>query len=1064
MNRSQARALVSDTFTHGFDKARFRMFVQNLVNHFDESKAAQWNQQYVKDAFKDHVQKFERLGTYTSPNRETLDVLIVYLTTDSKLERARTSIRNFVADHLKQRNEKDAALVAFVSPSESSWRFSYIRMEYATVQKESGKVGVEARLTPARRFSYIVGEGESCHTAQSRFLDLLANDDTDPNLAQIEEAFSVEAVTKEFFEKYAELFGDIHAALEKLAAKNKAIRDEFARKDIQTVDFAKKLMGQIVFLYFLQKKGWLGVERGKPWGTGPHDLLRRMASGEYGQYKNFFNDILEPLFYDTLAKDRGHEAWCDRFKCRIPFLNGGLFEPLGDYDWRTIDIPLPNELFTNNKHIEEGVTGSGVLDVFDRYNFTVNEAEPLEQDVAVDPEMLGKVFENLIEENRRKGLGSYYTPREVVHFMCADSLISYLDNELNRTGEVIPRADLETLVRLGEQYSFYEAAKRAGTIGKSYPSPPKTIQQHARLIDERLSEITVCDPAVGSGAFPVGMMTEVVRIRCALTPYFNDVHERTPYQFKRHAIHNCLYGVDIDPGAVEIAKLRLWLSLVVDEEEAKQIKPLPNLDFKIVVGNSLTGFPYLGKGLQEAERLKARFFEESDHDRKADLKREIDRELAQCFESSKSSFGYEIAFDFNVMFSEVFHRKGGFDVMIANPPYGADIDKLLPVLRPLYHAATKNYAEIYKMFLQLGLRKIREGGTQVFITPNTFLAQPRYKDIRTVLLEYQIVKLVNLGEEVFENVIVPTCVSFIRRAPVREAYEFADLSKESKFTGDLNSIAFSRVALERVYSSNDLSLYFGRELRKDEVLFGDALEVKDAGIQYHRSGIGLKNKGGSDLYERLFSCGPRAFEPTIPVWYGKLIDRWVIQPETDEFFNLNYRRVLNANESVSFTESAFNTSPKILWRQTASCLRAVIDTEKRWFRNTIQCAYIKEAYRTRLDIFYVLGVVNSRYTEHAYNVLVKEAGRVFPQVKLTHVKKLPLAIPDEPKQKEIADLVKKVLNAKRRNNVADTSDLEQNIDQLVYAVFGLTRAEIEIVEKNTSRRSPGPAVAAEAHA
>jgi hypothetical protein len=477
MNRSQARAFVSDTFTHGFDKARFRTFVHDLLNHFDESKAAQWNQQYVKDAFKDHVQKFERIGTYTSPNGETLDVLIVHLATDSKLERARTSIRNFVADHLKQRDEKDAALVAFVSPSESSWRFSYIRMEYATVQTDGGKVGVEARLTPARRFSYIVGEGESCHTAQSRFLNLLANDSTDPALAQIEEAFSVEAVTKEFFEKYAELFGDIHAALEKLAEKNKTVREEFASKGVRTVDFAKKLMGQIVFLYFLQKKGWLGVERGKPWGTGPRGLLRKMASGDYGKYRNFFNDILEPLFYDTLASDRGHEAWCDRFKCRIPFLNGGLFEPLGDYDWHSIDIPLPNELFTNSEHIEEGVTGSGVLDVFDRYNFTVNEAEPLEQEVAIDPEMLGKVFENLIEENRRKGLGAYYTPREVVHYMCQDSLVNYLDTELNKSELLVKRDEIEIFIHLGEQYSLYEAAKQAGTVGKSYPSPPKSIQQ-----------------------------------------------------------------------------------------------------------------------------------------------------------------------------------------------------------------------------------------------------------------------------------------------------------------------------------------------------------------------------------------------------------------------------------------------------------------------------------------------------------------------------------------------------------------------------------------------------------
>src|SRR5205823_7401974 len=161
------------------------------------------------------------------------------------------------------------------------------------------------------------------------------------------------------------------------------------------------------------------------------------------------------------------------------------------------------------------------------------------------------------------------------------------------------RTDIETFVHLGDQYLPYELAKQQGTIGREYPKPPKSIETHARLIDEKLADITVCDPAVGSGAFPVGMMTEIVRSRSALTPYFNDVQERTPYHFKRHAIQNCLYGVDIDPGATAIAKLRLWLSLVVDEEETKQIKPLPNLDFKIVTGNSLIGFPFKSKGLEE---------------------------------------------------------------------------------------------------------------------------------------------------------------------------------------------------------------------------------------------------------------------------------------------------------------------------------------------------------------------------------------------------------------------------------------------------------------------------------
>jgi hypothetical protein len=179
-------------------------------------------------------------------------VLIVYLTNDSKLERARTAIRNFVADHLKQRDGKDAGLVAFVSPTEKQWRFSYVKMEYATVEQDSGKIGVETKLTPARRFSYIVGEGESCHTAQTRFLDLLQDTDKNPTLTELEEAFSVEAVTKEFFKKYAESFGEIQKALDKLAAKDPKIATEFSRKQVRTADFAKRLMGQIVFLYFIQ--------------------------------------------------------------------------------------------------------------------------------------------------------------------------------------------------------------------------------------------------------------------------------------------------------------------------------------------------------------------------------------------------------------------------------------------------------------------------------------------------------------------------------------------------------------------------------------------------------------------------------------------------------------------------------------------------------------------------------------------------------------------------------------------------------------------------------------------
>ncbi|MBX3458569.1 MAG: Eco57I restriction-modification methylase domain-containing protein [Planctomycetes bacterium] len=816
MKSEQARKLVTETFPAPFEKDRFLYFVKNVVNKLDDSEDRKFSRtkQYIKNAFNDHVSKFERLGTYTDPDGAKLDVLIVHLTADTKLERARTAIRNFVADHLKQRDNKDAALVAFVSPTEKQWRFSYIKMDYQAVETSTGKVGIETKLTPARRFSYIVGEGESCHTAQARFLPLLQDTATNPTLAQIEEAFSVEAVTKEFFKLYRGLFEEINAALEKLAAKDKAVAKEFKEKSIKNVDFAKKLMGQIVFLYFLQKKGWLGVERGKAWGTGPHDFLRRLAQSKYRTFNNFFNDVLEPLFYDTLATDRGHEAWCDIFKCRIPFLNGGLFEALGGYDWRNVDIELPNKLFFNNEPIEHGVTGTGVLDVFDRYNFTVNEAEPLEKEVAIDPEMLGKVFENLIEDNRRKGLGSFYTPREIVHYMCQESLINYLDIAMNgppttttqeaiggdsvvqgrlferptkqavlkapARPEIVPRAELETFVRVGEQISHYDTA----TKDPRFEMPP-SIKSNAKALDKRLADITVCDPAVGSGAFPVGMMTEIVRARTALTPYFNDARERTPYHFKRQAIQYSLYGADIDPGAVEIAKLRLWLSLVVDEHNVQHIKPLPNLDYKLMPGNSLLGVTqtlFNSAQLEQIQHLKPQYFDETTPSRKAELKRRIDALIREVTNTRAT-------LDFKLHFSEVFKARGGFDVVIANPPYlesrsPAFSDDLKSGLQlalksrwPSLDATSfiPRGADLLVYFFETSLRIVSPSGIVAFITQNAWLDTEYGKKFqRFLLLNTHVALVVDSDFKHFDSVEGPninTVITFFNgRVPRPDAH------------------------------------------------------------------------------------------------------------------------------------------------------------------------------------------------------------------------------------------------------------------------------------------------------
>ncbi len=387
---------------------------------------------------------------------------------------------------------------------------------------------------------------------------------------------------------------------------------------------------------------------------------------------------------------------------------------------------IPDSFFTNQETTSTGDRGTGILDVFDRYNFTVNEAEPLEIEVAIDPEMLGKVFENLLEVRERKSKGSFYTPREIVHYMCEESLINYLDAHLNQDWPIVDRADIEALIRAGEQAAHYEAARKDGTVSYSRRLPA-SVEKQARAIDKALSAITVCDPAVGSGAFPVGMMTEIVRARTTLTPYFNDATERTPYYFKRHAIQASLYGVDIDPGAIEIAKLRLWLSLVVDEEDVQHIKPLPNLDYKVVAGNSLLGFPFKSARVQRIEELKATFFDETDHSAKIQLKREIDSELSQAFANSKRTLGYEVAFDFETYFSEVFRINQGFDVVIANPPY-VDSEVMVrdqPDLRTAIGArfqTTKGNWDLYIPFLELSLMKLSPRGTSCLITPNKWLA------------------------------------------------------------------------------------------------------------------------------------------------------------------------------------------------------------------------------------------------------------------------------------------------------------------------------------------------------
>jgi hypothetical protein len=276
MNLELARKTIAETFRQKFDDARFLYFIRNLVNHLDETKKQTWT--LKKAAFEDYVNHFTRLGTYSDPDGEKVDVLVIYLRKNTTLSRGRVTLRNFVADYLATGHGqgKAAVMAAFVSPDEEDWRFSFVKLDFTFEKTELGFISERIQLTPARRYSYLVGKNENCHTAQKQFLALLTVEGINPKIAQLEAAFSIEKVTKEFFEHYRELFEKTRDALAVVLDSTPGLKEHFDERGIACDDFAKKLLGQIVFLYFLQKKGWFGVEPSAKWGSGRKDFIRHL--------------------------------------------------------------------------------------------------------------------------------------------------------------------------------------------------------------------------------------------------------------------------------------------------------------------------------------------------------------------------------------------------------------------------------------------------------------------------------------------------------------------------------------------------------------------------------------------------------------------------------------------------------------------------------------------------------------------------------------------------------------------------------------------------------------------
>jgi adenine-specific DNA-methyltransferase len=1098
MNSTEIRSILRSPYNRENWKNLYRNIFQNKVTFHEEPYQYNVNEDIVESLF--------QIGYATLDDEYIVALFEVNIKIDVNLLSKKIGLRKIISKYIS--DDKFNGVLTIFENGSPDYRFTF-----ASKTTKITEEGIEVFETESKRFTYILGENEPCLTPTQRFESLFKKNGK-INLDDIKEAFSVDKLNKEFFNGYKEHYETLCNFFYSSSQKKKFFNDD--EKSIR--DFVKKFLGRIVFLYFVQKKGWLGVKKGANWGTGDPMFLSNL----FKSYKNkneFYNKVISKIFFDYLSIERKDDTvnlFEDKIY-RIPYLNGGLFEK-EDIDEFEINF-------------EQSFLDS-LFSFFDRFNFTIYEDDPNEHTVAVDPEMLGHIFENLLEDNKDKG--AFYTPKEIVHYMCQESLIEYLTTWFENKGyEIVGYSSFDNPEQAG-MFSENEGRKGQLVLENKLKNSSKKIDriliekllkkklsdndrnliiEHSNEFHIALDEVKICDPAIGSGAFPMGLLQEIYISKQTLWIFEHGNLDNFPASdIKLNIIQNSIYGVDIEKGAVDIARLRFWLSLIVDEDEPKS---LPNLDYKIVVGNSLISlfeneiididWNIEFKNLQSVSKIilnqqnkiyqldHAQHLYFQSYTNKGSLKNQIKTFKIEILQNqlllTKISFsennpilgGFmptekevgintynktftekidfliskleEIKnnkmlnlnyFDWRLNFPEVLNNKindkSGFDIVIGNPPYGSNIDNYATYYQNKFIKVAKSYLDIYKCFYEQAFTLIKPRGIVTLITPNTFISQPRYKDIRTFLLGTSILKINNLGMNVFESAVVPTLIFIGSKSEPFEQFIYIDSSKNSKFDSLIDKDETSLIKRQDIESSKDISFLNFKSTHK--LTFDDVFEIKDAGIQYHRSGIGLKNKGGNDLYERLFSDNKNHFKNNIPTLYGKKINYYHIDKIIDEYFNLDYKKDLKLNESVSFSLEAFNRKPKIIWRQTASKPIATIDYNGTWFRNTIQCCWIKNEYNN-ISIEFCLGLINSRFISYTYNRIVSEAGRVFPQVKIGQLKKLPFVIPDLVTSEFILCRVKRLLN---EDLVPLNAHLLIEIDIAIYKLYNLSYNEIKEVD------------------
>ena len=953
------------------------------------------------------------------------------------------------------------AIVAFSNADRRNYRFSLLTSKYEFDGEKVVKV-----LSNPRRYSYSLGYGTKTKTAY----DFLIGKGRVNSLDELINRFSVEVVNKQFYNEIALAFTKLVGGQRDGKSFEKELNLYGVTDQNKYAEFAVRLIGRIVFCWFLKEKK---SENGIP--LIPESML---ALDSVKASRNYYHDTLEPLFFELLNTNqprRKGKFAREEIYTQIPYLNGGLFSPHADDHYKFAPelqagqyglVTIPNGWFEH------------FFEILGQYNFTVDENTSYDIELSIDPEMLGRIFENLLAEisqengeNAKKSTGSFYTPRDIVGYMVDSSILEYL-----KTKTTIDEAKLRALISYGKEDDELAAFDK---------------NEKKQLINA-LYTVTIIDPACGSGAFPIGMLQKIVYMLQEIDPeanlWFDKATENVSILIKKEfekkfnagsldyirklsVIQNSIFGVDIQPIAVEIARLRCFLSLVIeekvyDDEPNRGINPLPSLDFKFIIANSLVALeesPQLSlfenqDHIDELRAVRDEYFN-ADTERKTELKLEFADIQKRMFQETISNYNksassrYKALSDWSPFSNEstswfdaewMFGIKDGFDIVIGNPPYGLlnkkqnqkssiqVTDKEINYYKtfPLYAPAKGGMLNIYRLFICQSHHLLKANGHMSLIFPMAFMCDLSAAELRKFVFAQESIQYLETFPErddenkrVFQSAKMSVCILGSNRTK-------SDATR--KFKLRINDNRYVNTSYEQVdISPSDIDCI-------DSKSFTIPLVSKT------ELDILLKMCENSKRMKEFSKCFTGEIDISLDKKYIRLDNSYHTMlrgAQIQRFYTTNdisqgdilYLDSEQYLAEVASPRSRHHLQSRIVMQGITGVnekyrLKMTLSEAGTFCANSVNYLLINE------DIEYFLGLCNSSLINWFFKKLSTNSN-----VNGYEVDNLPIIVAQDDKKEQLKNIVKSLLSGSREHS-------EDELNAVVYDIYGLTDEEIVVVE------------------